>query len=210
MNFISALRDERSRVARLEQRGQLLQASLRVFSELGYARATIGDITREARIRSTAFYDHFPDKESAFMALVAGSAIPLLEDLEALRFKSHDFEELVESLCRAYFSYLARSPVIPSLMKRDSERIRSIFDQAMVRDSLDELEEDIDRVVSDSGLTEVDSSYLAGTIVGVTFEVGIRMVSRQPYDVEGAVRFATAVIVGGFIRLSSGGVTGGC
>jgi hypothetical protein len=39
-------------------------------------------------------------------------------------------------------------------------------------------------------------------MVGVAFEVGVQMVSRAPVDVEGAVRFATDLFLGGIARMA--------
>jgi hypothetical protein len=41
--------------------------------------------------------------------------------------------------------------------------------------------------------------------VGAGFEVGVRMLDRDPPDVEGAVEFAAELFLGGIARLGAGG-----
>lgn len=50
------------------QRERLLEATIRVVATKGYAAATIGDLTAEAGISRTTFYELFEDKESCFLA----------------------------------------------------------------------------------------------------------------------------------------------
>jgi len=50
------------------QRERLLDAAIDVVAEKGYARTTIADLTREAGISRTTFYEMFPDKEACFLA----------------------------------------------------------------------------------------------------------------------------------------------
>ena len=50
-------------------RKQILDASLRLFSEKGFARTSVRDIARAAGITDAAIYYHFPSKRDLFKAL---------------------------------------------------------------------------------------------------------------------------------------------
>jgi AcrR family transcriptional regulator len=50
------------------QRERLLEAAVRVVAEKGYAAATVGDLTKEAGVSRTTFYELFEDKEACFLA----------------------------------------------------------------------------------------------------------------------------------------------
>lgn len=63
------------RVAKRTRRGphtrqQILDASLRLFSERGFARTTVRDIARQAGITDAAIYYHFESKRDLLEALV--------------------------------------------------------------------------------------------------------------------------------------------
>ncbi len=50
------------------QRDRLLEAAVRVVAAKGYAAMTIGDLTKEAGVSRTTFYELFDDKEACFLA----------------------------------------------------------------------------------------------------------------------------------------------
>jgi AcrR family transcriptional regulator len=50
------------------QRDRLLEAAIRMVAAKGYATTTIGDLTGEAGVSRTTFYELFDDKEACFLA----------------------------------------------------------------------------------------------------------------------------------------------
>jgi AcrR family transcriptional regulator len=50
------------------QRERLLEATMRIVAEKGYAPTTVADLTREAGVSRTTFYELFEDKEACFLA----------------------------------------------------------------------------------------------------------------------------------------------
>lgn len=50
------------------QRERLLEAAVRVVARKGYAAMTIGDLTKEAGVSRTTFYELYDDKEACFLA----------------------------------------------------------------------------------------------------------------------------------------------
>ena len=50
------------------QRERLLEAAVRVVTAKGYAAMTVGDLTKEAGVSRTTFYELFEDKEACFLA----------------------------------------------------------------------------------------------------------------------------------------------
>jgi AcrR family transcriptional regulator len=57
----------RSFVAR-NQRLRIVAAMLQLLPRLGYAKTTVGELTREAGVSRPAFYTHFAGKEECFLA----------------------------------------------------------------------------------------------------------------------------------------------
>jgi AcrR family transcriptional regulator len=49
------------------QRDRLLEAAVRVVAAKGFAAMTIGDLTKEAGVSRTTFYELFEDKEACFL-----------------------------------------------------------------------------------------------------------------------------------------------
>lgn len=50
------------------QRERLLEAAIRAVAAKGYAAVTVGDLTKEAGVSRTTFYELFDDKEACFLA----------------------------------------------------------------------------------------------------------------------------------------------
>jgi AcrR family transcriptional regulator len=67
---ISFVRDAKRTRRGPHTRKQILDASLRLFSERGFARTTVRDIARQAGITDAAIYYHFESKRDLLDALV--------------------------------------------------------------------------------------------------------------------------------------------
>ena len=50
-------------------------------------------------------------------------------------------------------------------------------------------------------LPDVDPAYLVAALSGVVFEISVAMVARDPVDPEGAIEFATRLMMGGIANL---------
>jgi AcrR family transcriptional regulator len=62
-------------------RARVLEGMTRAVAEKGYVGVTIADIARQARISKRTFYDHFPDKQSCFLAAYATTADAVLDQV---------------------------------------------------------------------------------------------------------------------------------
>jgi AcrR family transcriptional regulator len=65
------------------QRERLLEAAVRVVSEKGYGATTVADLTREAGISRTTFYEMYEDKEACFLAAYDGAVDALVRQVSA-------------------------------------------------------------------------------------------------------------------------------
>jgi AcrR family transcriptional regulator len=81
-------------------------------AEKGYGPATIADVARHARISKRTFYDHFADKEAAFLASYEAVAGRLLDVVAQAAHVAGPPRERVEAVARAYLSALAEEPAI--------------------------------------------------------------------------------------------------
>lgn len=73
----------RQRRGERDTRGQILDASLHLFSEHGFARTTVRAIARDVGITNAAIYYHFASKQELLEALLEEKGIvPALQDLE--------------------------------------------------------------------------------------------------------------------------------
>lgn len=91
------------------QRERLLDSAIRVVASKGYAATTIADLTREAGVSRTTFYELFEDKEACFLAAY-DSAVDVLVRRVSKAYESEErwpdrvragLEELLAALAEA-------------------------------------------------------------------------------------------------------------
>ena len=56
------------------QRGRMLVAMTEAVAERGFAKVTVADVIRRAGVSRETFYQHFSDKDDAFLAALDGAA----------------------------------------------------------------------------------------------------------------------------------------
>lgn len=65
------------------QRERLLEATMRIVAAKGYGPTTVADLTKEAGISRTTFYELFADKEACFLAAYDNSVDGLVRQISA-------------------------------------------------------------------------------------------------------------------------------
>jgi hypothetical protein len=110
-------------------------------------------------------------------------------------------ETFVSGGFRAYFEFLAEDPATVALMRRNSGTIRTLFDEPALGAGIAELRADLETFVGAGRIPRHDAELMAAAMVGAGVEIGLRMVEREPPDVERAVVFVTDVFLGAFERI---------
>lgn len=183
-------------------RTAILEAARVVFADMGYGAATVRDIVRATELAAGTFYNYFPDKEAVFRALLEESASRVRERTRAGRAGATTLEDFVRGGYQAYFHAVAEDPMTFELTRRNAGTIRTLFNTPGIGAGVDELRADL-QAAMDAGLVPaVDVEYTAAAMVGVGFEVGVRMVARSDADADAAAEFATRLFLGGLAGLA--------
>jgi AcrR family transcriptional regulator len=182
-------------------RAAILEAAREVFAELGYGEATIRDVIRRTELASGTFYNYFPDKESVLRALVEENAEAVRARLLEARGQARSVEEFVRAGYRVYFESMVEDRPTFELMRRNAGTIRQLTHEPAFGAGIDELAEDLRGLARAGRMDPADVDYMTAAMAGAGVEVGIRMIDRDPPDVEGATEFATALFLGGLERL---------
>jgi AcrR family transcriptional regulator len=91
---------------------RLLEAMAEAITEKGYAATTIADVVRHARVSKRTFYEHFPDKESAFLATYSAASDDMLQVIAEAIGGDAPWRERVTAGIRAYLAELAAHPTL--------------------------------------------------------------------------------------------------
>ena len=106
-------------------RKQILDASLRLFSEKGFARTSVRDIARGAGITDAAIYYHFSSKRDIFEALFEERGITsALSDLENVTITEQPLPETLISIAVA----------AQGIMQRNKDFMKVLLSEAMSED----------------------------------------------------------------------------
>jgi AcrR family transcriptional regulator len=182
-------------------RAAILAAAQGVFAEQGYGAASVRDIIRRTDLASGTFYNYFPDKDAIFAALIAQTGEQARRRVRAARRSAGTAEEFVERGYRAFFEFIVEDPERFAFMRGNLDTMASRFGHLTLPAGTEELAEDLRTAIDAGHLPPVDVEYCAHAMVAVGLELGARLAERDPPDVEGATRFATALFLGALERL---------
>jgi AcrR family transcriptional regulator len=97
------------------QRERLLEATIRVVAEKGYAATTVADLTREAGISRTTFYEMFDDKEGCFLAAYDGIVDGLVRRVAVAYESEGEWPQRARAGLAALLEALAEEPEVARL-----------------------------------------------------------------------------------------------
>jgi AcrR family transcriptional regulator len=183
-----------------QNREAIMIAAREVFTELGYDAATVRDIIRRTKLASGTFYNYFIDKETVFRNLLRDSEERRLEWLRRVQGQGANYEKYLRETFRAYFEFVVADRTTFDLIRRNAGTIRGFaLDRALV-DERERLRRSLHAGMQAGLIPAVDLEFLASAIYGISFEVAVIMVERDPADIEGATNFMTDLFFGFFSR----------
>ena len=97
------------------QRERLLEAAVRVVAEKGYGAMTIGDLTKQAGVSRTTFYELFEDKEQCFLAAYDNAVEGLVRRVTAAYEEAGDWPERAAAGLAALLAAFAAEPELARL-----------------------------------------------------------------------------------------------
>src|SRR5688572_26413385 len=134
-------RDER----KAANREKLMAAARKVFSEKGYAAATVRDIVRETDLASGTFYNYFEDKEAVFRAMFEDFATTAAGAARAQRRRTElSIEDRMYNGYLAYFQLVVADPEVFEILRRNADAIAMLGAQDMFEQPVTELLEDME------------------------------------------------------------------
>jgi AcrR family transcriptional regulator len=97
------------------QRERLLEAAVRVVAAKGYGAMTVGDLTREAGVSRTTFYELFEEKEACFLAAYDGAVETLVRRVLRAYEAEQAWPERAAAGLAALLEALAEEPALARL-----------------------------------------------------------------------------------------------
>jgi len=165
----------------------------------------VRDIIRETELAAGTFYNYFKSKEEVFQAIAEDSTHRYRERLSDVREHATTFEDYVHDAYKAYFGFIASEN--EEAIRNGAPHIALIGVRVDTPEMLavaDEIKADLEHVLSGAnGPKKIDTAYLTAAAIGIAREMGDHMLQRRPVDVDGATRFATALLLAGVRELAA-------
>ncbi len=182
-----------------QNRAVILEATRRVFAEMGYAAATVRDIIRATPLASGTFYNYFKSKEEVFQAIHDEMALKIRPKLREERTRAETVEQFVSTTFRTLFDYVLaeRAGFAAGAASGAKENLRVRMDTPEIIAGFEELREDIESASVRGFFPSIDAHFLMAAMVGVAYEVAEEMLKRAPPDPKVAAEFATALFMNG-------------
>ena len=186
---------------KVQNRELILEAARLVFAELGFGATTVRDIIRATPLASGTFYNYFKSKEEVYQAIRDEVALAIRPRLREERIKAKSVEEFISSTFRTFMEFVAGDQVNFRTIRHSADTTRVRLHTPEVIAGFEEMREDIEKAIQAGLFPPIDADFLMAAIVGVAFEVGERMISREQRDPVAAATFATALFLGGIRAL---------
>jgi AcrR family transcriptional regulator len=97
------------------QRERLLEAAARIVATKGYAAATVGDLTKEAGVSRTTFYELYEDKEACFLAAYDNAVEALVRRVIAAYESEQGWPDRAAAGLATLLEALAEQPALARL-----------------------------------------------------------------------------------------------
>lgn len=104
-----------AQVAATNQRERIIHATAEVMMVKGYRRTTVANIVARARVTREVFYEHFTDKQHAFMEAQQHPTQYILDACAAAYFSVDKWPERVWRALRVLTTLIAKNPAISHL-----------------------------------------------------------------------------------------------
>ena len=108
--FPSGIRSLPADLVSAVQRERLLAAMLRATAELGYREVSVQDVLDRAGVSRPTFYEHFENKEDAFLAAFDAAAARLRKRLEAAGEEGGTWRERLRLSLEELLRFVAEDP----------------------------------------------------------------------------------------------------
>lgn len=167
---------------------------------------SLREVARNAGIAPTSFYSHFPDTAALGVALIDEACLVLRQLMRQGRREmiAEDNNFAIRQTVLRFLGYMDQNAPLLRLIVRERTGANEEFRRTIQREMrfiVDELAEDIDRVIAEQKRLPVDTRLVAEMAILVLFDFGAAALdmSRTDRDIaaERVIRKLTLVFLGG-------------
>lgn len=187
---------------KLTNRRAILDAGLKVFSSIGYERATIMDIVDASGLSVGTLYNHFGDKDTIFAELVASLVKDVRLVLSEARSKAFDLESFIMGAFLAYSELMEEQPLMQQLIRKNSNVFRQfISTEEELTGMIHDLEHDMQMAVDAGMMPSFPVNLMTSAMMGASIEIfSDELITHSARE---KAEFLGQIFLGGIQRLAS-------
>lgn len=182
----------------------IINAAIEVFSEKGYHRAKVSDITKKAGISIGTFYIHFQNKRDLFIEVVEEVFRHIVGDAARNIKGEKDLGKRLVIRGRTFFENYTRYVEILNQLRAEiasdeqwpQEKLNRMY-KALTGPVIKEAREGIERGEVRAG---VDPELLAFALTGLIEGLSFRISLDKKYAIEDAIRFIGDLVLNGVVH----------
>jgi AcrR family transcriptional regulator len=174
-----------TQTAGLAQRERALEAMTQLVSRDGYMDTTVAQITREAGLSRTSFYEHFSDKEACFLAAHEEIAERLGAEVTQAVGDGEPAQALATSIV-ALSAFATREPAQFQLVTHEALIAGTLLEGARPREARDRMIERIELAIEEAQRAAPDATELVDLPVRLVLGGTIRLLGLSMRRVGGA------------------------
>jgi AcrR family transcriptional regulator len=99
---------------------RILDAAEALFAQRGYAGTTLRDVAAEVGLRTPSLYNHFPNKESLYEAVLERGIRPVLDVMDEVVEGRDRSERDVRQIVERTMGLVGRRPNLPRLIQHET------------------------------------------------------------------------------------------
>ena len=178
-----------------DKKRMILDIATGIFSRYGYAKTSLDEIARQARIAKGTVYYYFPNKEELFISVVTEQAKGFIETMQSRLKEVEGFENKLRFFMQTPIKYICdEMPIwleglksIPFNYKEHFEKYRNLHRETMLRMLIDIIRQGVaegmvsDRISSERLCEVLNDWFLLGdlSVMVVDFEGLLRRIERD-------------------------------
>jgi AcrR family transcriptional regulator len=116
-------------IAHREKRKLILDAAIRVFADLGYHRARVGDIAEHAGVAHGLLYHYFASKDDVLRSVFTENWGELIARFRAVEFADEPADEKLEGIAKILLRTWRNDPALVTVMVREVARSHQLQDR---------------------------------------------------------------------------------
>ncbi len=166
---------------------QITQAGIKIFSQKGYYKTRVQDITDDIGVSTGSFYKHFENKQDLFMNVVNDVLRTLVGDTAAAIKQEKDYIKKLYLRGKTFFNNYSKYFEILSILRREVssdekwaiEIIRKIhleLSQPLIQETT--------QAIKDGILKDIDAELFAYHLIGLIDIMTFRSTFDEKYDFE--------------------------